>query len=102
MRFRHCFQWIRPGKPVENYFVESFNGKLRDECLNQHWFTSLEEARSEIERWRLDYSHVRPHSSLGGLAPTVFAEGAGLRSRAPFAPPFRWWKGVTHTFRLLE
>jgi len=80
--------FIRPGKPIENCFVESFNGKFRDECLNQHWFTSLRDARTEIERWRLDYNHVRPHSSLGGLPPAVFAEGAGLRSQAPSAPPF--------------
>ena len=80
--------FIRPGKPTENGLVESFNGKFRDECLNLHWFLSLEDARQRIEDWRLDYNHVRPHSSLGDLAPSVFAEGAGLRSQAPSSPPF--------------
>ena len=55
--------------------MESFNGKFRDECLNQHWFTSLHDARSQIEPWRLDYNEVRPHSSLGGLPPAVQARG---------------------------
>lgn len=80
--------FIRPGKPIENCFVESFNGKFRDECLNQHWFTSLYDARLEIEAWRLDYNLVRPHSSLGQLPPAVFAKGAELRSlEATSAPP---------------
>jgi putative transposase len=65
--------FIRPGKPVENCFVESFNGKMRDECLNAHWFTTLADARRTIELWRLDYNHVRPHSSLGDLTPAEFA-----------------------------
>lgn len=72
-------RFIRPGKPIENCFVESFNGKFRDECLNQHWFTDLSDARRTIEAWRLDYNQVRPHSSLGGLAPQQFSEAA-LRS----------------------
>lgn len=80
--------FIRPGKPTENGLVESFNGKFRDECLNSHWFLSLEDAREHIEAWRLDYNHVRPHSSLGDLPPSVFAEEAGLRSRTPSAPSF--------------
>lgn len=79
--------FIRPGKPIENCFVESFNGHFRDECLNLHWFLSLNDARRRIESWRLDYNEVRPHGSLGNLAPAVFAEGAGLRSRTPSAPP---------------
>ncbi len=89
--YRHgvALDFIRPGKPIENCFVESFNGKFRDECLNQHWFTSLRDARSQIEPWRLDYNQVRPHSSLGGLPPAVFAEEAGLRSRTPSAPALR-------------
>jgi putative transposase len=65
--------FIRPGKPVENAFIESFNGRLRDECLNSHWFRSLREARRDIELWRLDYNQVRPHSRLGDLPPEVFA-----------------------------
>jgi putative transposase len=72
-------RFIRPGKPIENCFVESFNGKFRDECLKQHWFTDLGDARRTIEAWRLDYNQVRPHSSLGNLAPQQFSEAA-LRS----------------------
>ncbi|GAB2897246.1 hypothetical protein GCM10027202_26290 [Microvirgula curvata] len=55
----------RPGKPTDNAFIESFNGSLRDECLNVHWFLSLADARDKIERWRQDYNEFRPHSSLG-------------------------------------
>lgn len=66
--------FIEPGKPVQNAYVESFNGRLRDECLNEHWFTTLEEARGLIEAWRQDYNTVRPHSSLGDLTPVEFAE----------------------------
>lgn len=62
-------RFIEPGKPIQNAVMESFNGRLRDECLNQHWFTSLADARQSIEDWRLDYNHVRPHSSLGYRTP---------------------------------
>lgn len=61
--------FIRPGKPVENGFIESFNGKLRDECLNTEIFFTLEDARHKLERWRKDYNEQRPHSALGGLPP---------------------------------
>jgi putative transposase len=64
--------FIRPGKPVENAFIESFNGRLRDECLNVHQFASLGEAQAIIEAWRMDYNHRRPHSSLGHLTPNEF------------------------------
>ena len=64
--------FIQPGKPVENAFIESFNGRLRDECLNTHQFTSLVDAQTKIEAWRLDYNHHRPHSSLGHLTPNEF------------------------------
>jgi len=64
--------FIRPWKPVENAFIESFNGRLRDECLNVHQFTSLDDARSRIEAWRLDYNQRRPHGSLGHLTPNEF------------------------------
>lgn len=67
-------QFIRPGKPVENAYIESFNGRLRDECLNEHWFINLGHARKLIEDWRLDYNQVRPHSSLGYLTPEEFTE----------------------------
>ena len=66
--------FIRPGKPIENAFAESFNGRLRDECLNTNWFLSVKHAREIIEDWRKDYNAVRPHSSLGGLAPQQFME----------------------------
>ena len=58
-----------PGKPVQNAFIESFNGTFRDDCLNLHWFPSLERAQVVIEGWRQDYNHVRPHSSLGERTP---------------------------------
>lgn len=66
--------FIRPGKPNENAFIESFNGKFRDECLNENWFVSLEEVRKTIEAWRIDYNENRPHSSLGNLTPKEFAD----------------------------
>jgi len=65
--------FIRPGKPTENAFIESFNGRLRDECLNVNEFVSIEDARHRIEIWRQDYNHHRPHSSLGHLTPNEFA-----------------------------
>lgn len=65
--------YIQPGKPVQNCFIESFNGTLRDECLNLHWFLSLADAKQEIEIWRVDYNQERPHSSLGRLTPAEFA-----------------------------
>jgi len=66
-------EFIQPGKPVQNAYVESFNGRLRDECLNANWFTSLKDARQKIESWRHDYNHQRPHSSLDYLPPVEFA-----------------------------
>ena len=64
--------FIRPGKPVENAYIESFNGKLRHECLNQHYFKTLEEARKTIEDWRMWYNEFRPHQTLKGLTPAEF------------------------------
>lgn len=66
------WHYIAPGKPTQNAFVESFNGRFRDECLNEHLFDSLSHARSLIEAWRVDYNTVRPHTSLGGLAPLTY------------------------------
>ena len=66
-------QFIQPGKPTQNAFVESFNGTIRDNCLNEHWFASLREARRLIEAWRIDYNTIRPHSSLDGATPEEFA-----------------------------
>jgi len=73
--------FIQPGKPIQNAFIESFNGKMRDECLNEHWFRTLSEARQTIEAWRRDYNEVRPHSSLANRTPQEFtARAATLRS----------------------
>ena len=66
-------EFIRPGKPVENAFIESFNGKLRDECLSQSWFLSLSEAQEQLDAFRKDYNETRPHSSLGNLLQEVAA-----------------------------
>lgn len=63
-------RFIEPGKPMQNGFAESFVGRLRDECLNEHWFTGLADARRTVEAWRRDYNAVRPHSSLGYRTPT--------------------------------
>lgn len=64
----------RAGKPTDNAFIESFNGKFRNECLSQHWFMNMAEAREAIEEWRREYNEIRPHSSLGYLPPAVFAK----------------------------
>jgi len=89
------WHYIQPGKPVQNAFIESFNGRLRDECLNEQVFVNLAEAREIIEAWRHDYNHVRPHSSLGALTPIEYADRQGggpleqvLGSAVrPLAPP---------------
>lgn len=73
--------FIRPGRPVENCFIESFNGRLRDECLNVHHFATLAEARQVIEAWREEYNTARPHSSLGQRTPTEYA--AWLEAEGP-------------------
>lgn len=65
--------FIRPGKPVENAYIESFNGKFRDECLNEHWFTTMAQARKIIEDWRIEYNTERPHSSLADRTPEEYA-----------------------------
>ena len=65
---------IEPGKPNQNAYVESLNGRLRDECLNEHWFTSLAHARFEIERWRREYNEERPKKALGGMTPAAYAK----------------------------
>ena len=66
--------FIQPGKLTQYAYVESFNGKFQDSCLNQHWFYSLKDAETTIENWRMDYNRVRPHSSLSYQPPSVFAE----------------------------
>lgn len=67
----------RPGKPTDNAFIESFNGKVRSECLNTSWFLSLKEAQSKCEAWRRDYNEVRPHSSIGNKAPMELVRAYG-------------------------
>ena len=75
--------FIDPGKPMRNASIESFNGRFREECLDQSWFTSLTEARRVIEAWRVDYNEQRPHTSLRMRTPTAFA------AARPFAKPRR-------------
>lgn len=65
---------IQPGKPNQNAYVESFNGRLRDECLNEHWFPTLLHARTEIERWRREYNEERPKKAIGGMTPSAYAQ----------------------------
>jgi putative transposase len=83
-----AWHYIAPGKPQQNGFVESFNGKLRDECLNEEVFANLAEARAVIERWRLDYNLNRPHSAHGGLTPD-----AARRRHADAAGRLRYLDG---------
>ena len=72
----------RPGKPTDNAFIESFNGSVRAECLNENWFLSLADAKEKVESWRVDYNEQRPHSALGNLAPKEFASsGQGALAR---------------------
>jgi putative transposase len=66
--------FIRRGKPTDNAYIESFNGKLRAECLNENWFLSMEDAQAKLDDWRCHYNRFRPHSALGNLAPDEFAE----------------------------
>jgi putative transposase len=70
----------RPGKPTDNAFVESFNGRFRDDCLNAHWFLSLADARAKIETWRRGYNENRPHTSLGWLTPVDYAATAAAQA----------------------
>jgi putative transposase len=84
---RVAWHYIEPGKPAQNAFIESFNSRLRDECLNEHLFDSLPEARQIIEAWRLDYNHARPHSSLGTLTPSEFADLKGTVRLSKLSAP---------------
>jgi len=71
---------IEPGKPNQNAYIESFNGRFRDECLNEHWFTSLRHAKVIIDTWRREYNEERPKKSLGGLTPTAYARTLAQKS----------------------
>ena len=75
----------RPGKPTDNAYIESFNGQLRKECLNSHWFLSLDDAQFKVDAWRHDYNHVRPHGSLGNRVPAQLARPGELKT-PPEAP----------------
>ncbi len=72
----------RPGKPTDNAFAEAFNARVRQECLNQHWFLSLEDARRKINRWRREYNQERPHSMLGYMTPEEYAAGQASSAEA--------------------
>ena len=78
-------EYIQPGKPTQNAFIESFNGTFRDDCLNPHWFLSLADARRTIEAWRKDYNEERPHSSLGRRTPYEFKESWSMKDGQPEA-----------------
>ncbi len=76
------WHYIAPGKPMQNAFIESFNGRLRDECLNENLFSSLAEAREILEKWKEDYNNIRPHSALGNISPAEFVRKMILEKRA--------------------
>jgi putative transposase len=76
-------EFSRPGKPTDNAFVESFNGRFRDECLDQHWFASLEEARQTVEAWQIEYNTVRPHRALGQQTPAAWEAAWTPTRKAP-------------------
>jgi putative transposase len=102
--------YIAPGKPTQNAFIESFNGRLRDELLNETLFTSLAQVRAVLSAWKNDYNDIRPHSALGNLTPTEYADrrapgpqrGGALRytwgsAPHPVAPPSLVGSNVTGT-----
>ena len=72
------WHYIEPGKPYQNGSIESFNGKLRDECLNENWFLTVRDAQRQVEKWRNDYNHHRPHTALDGLTPNEAMQRFGL------------------------
>jgi len=80
--------FIEPGKPVQNCYVESFNGRFRDECLNEHWFTSMDDARTIIDAWRADYNEVREHGSLRHMTPSEYRRTVESPENASRFPPF--------------
>ena len=92
---KHTF--IQPGKPQQNGYVESFNGRLRDECLNEHWFETIQHARQVIETWRLDYNEVRPHSSLNQRTPKQYIESITHHKPYQHIPIIDLIKQTNHT-----
>jgi len=105
-RQKVAWHYIAPGKPVQNAFIESFNGRLRDELLNETLFRSLAHARVELESWRRDYNTERPHSSLGWQTPLAFAarwqspsaQRASARSQSEGFAPWPVASGAETTF----
>jgi putative transposase len=93
------WHYIAPGKPTQNAFVESFNGRLRDECLNETLFTSMAQTRAVLAAWRQDYNTIRPHSKLGGLTP---AEIAGQRGWGHAPIPVAITSTISHQSRRLS
>ena len=75
---RHCL--IEPGKPNQNAYIESFNGRFRDECLNETWFLNLHHALVVIETWRREYNEERPKKALGGLTPAAYARQLAMKT----------------------
>ena len=73
----------RPGKPTDNAFIEAFNGRFRAECLNQHWFLTLADAREKMEDWRRDYNEVRPHGAIGNKVPIALMNPGSVTSPPP-------------------
>lgn len=90
------WHYIQPGKPQQNGYTESLNDKIRDECLNEHWFESLAEARQIVEAWRQDYNHVRPHSSLNYLTPMEFVAAKNGEKKSGGIPPDHSLTGFNH------
>jgi transposase InsO family protein len=90
------WHYIEPGKPVQNAFIESFNGRLRDEFLNETLFTSLMQARQALEEWHCDYNQVRPHSSIGWLAPAIYA--ATLTATGPRRCAPQWLRALARGY----
>jgi putative transposase len=76
----------RPGKPTDNAHAEAFNARFRAECLNEHWFLDLDDARAKVESWRVDYNEVRPHSAIGDKPPMALISGPELPLRAGRKP----------------
>jgi putative transposase len=85
--YKTQIDFSRPGKPTDNCFVETFNGSLRDECLNVHWFESIDEAKTKIEAWRVDYNESRPHQALDNLTPREYAEQTSLLQTSTQSKP---------------
>jgi putative transposase len=100
--YRHDIQlqFIRPGRPVENSFIESFNGRLRDECLNVEVFFSVQDAQEKLQKWRVDYNQQRPHSSLQDQTPHAFALASEGKQRggtnvSPVSLQKPYWEGIS-------